>query len=95
MMTIELQIQDLPKDLQAEIKNKQHSLRLYDFKVLKCTKEVYPNGYMTFKAYCRSSGIVYLYTQDYLQDKYLNIKREDAFSIKDLKVFLELVEGEA
>ncbi|MNP57896.1 hypothetical protein D3C76_1527640 [compost metagenome] len=95
MVITELQISDLPKDLQTEIKDKQHSLRLYDFKVLKCTKEVYPNGYITFKAYCRSSSIVYLYTQDYLQDKYLKVQRLDSFSIKDLKIFLKLIEGEA
>lgn len=90
MITTELQISDLPKDLQTEIKDKQYSLRLYDFKVLRCTKEASANGYITYKVYAQADCTVYLITKNCLKDE--TLIEEYVITIRDLKILKELVQ---
>lgn len=94
MVITELQISDLPETLEEKIKDKQDNLKEYNFRLLKCTKEVSKNGYITYKVYYRTDNIIYLLSEDYLQDRFLHVQKESAITLRDLKLFLELMEGE-
>ncbi|WP_315112988.1 hypothetical protein [Clostridium intestinale] len=94
MVITEIQINQLTETLEEKIKDKQDNLKEYNFRILKCTKEVSSNGYITYKVYYRTDNILYLLTEDYLQDRFLHIQKENAITIRDLELFLKFVEGE-